>query len=125
VAGHPRPVGAFATFVVFAWRDRTETSSRPRRSPRSTAKPRRARQPGEAGGHERRRPVDPSHRRWAWKAARPGAAPAARPRSASIVGYGFWIFLLSDMVMFSAFFAAYAVLAAHGRRPRAGASCST
>jgi len=27
------------------------------------------------------------------------------------VGYGFWIFILSDMVMFSAFFAAYAVLA--------------
>jgi cytochrome o ubiquinol oxidase subunit 3 len=28
-----------------------------------------------------------------------------------MVGYGFWIFLLSDIVMFSAFFAAYAVLA--------------
>ena len=27
-----------------------------------------------------------------------------------IVGYGFWIFLLSDIVMFSTFFAAYAVL---------------
>jgi cytochrome o ubiquinol oxidase subunit 3 len=27
-----------------------------------------------------------------------------------IVGYGFWIFLLSDIVMFSAIFAAYAVL---------------
>jgi len=27
-----------------------------------------------------------------------------------IVGYGFWIFLLSDIVMFSGFFAAYAVL---------------
>jgi cytochrome o ubiquinol oxidase subunit 3 len=27
-----------------------------------------------------------------------------------IVGYGFWIFLLSDFVMFSAFFATYAVL---------------
>ncbi len=27
-----------------------------------------------------------------------------------IVGYGFWIFLLSDIIMFSAFFAAYAVL---------------
>ena len=29
-----------------------------------------------------------------------------------VVGYGFWIFLLSDIVMFSCFFAAYAVL--HG-----------
>src|SRR5260221_169135 len=27
-----------------------------------------------------------------------------------ITGYGFWIFLLSDMVMFSCFFATYAVL---------------
>jgi cytochrome o ubiquinol oxidase subunit III len=27
-----------------------------------------------------------------------------------VVGYGFWIFLLSDFVMFSGFFAAYAVL---------------
>jgi len=27
-----------------------------------------------------------------------------------IVGYGFWIFLISDIIMFSAFFAAYAVL---------------
>ena len=30
-----------------------------------------------------------------------------------IVGYGFWVFLLSDIIMFAAFFAAYAVL--HGR----------
>ena len=28
-----------------------------------------------------------------------------------VVGYGFWLFLLSDIVMFSGFFAAYAVLA--------------
>ena len=28
-----------------------------------------------------------------------------------VVGYGFWLFLLSDIVMFSAFFAAWAVLA--------------
>jgi len=27
-----------------------------------------------------------------------------------VVGYGFWLFLLSDIVMFSGFFAAYAVL---------------
>ena len=30
-----------------------------------------------------------------------------------ITGYGFWIFLLSDIVMFSAFFAAFAVLQAN------------
>jgi cytochrome o ubiquinol oxidase subunit III len=28
-----------------------------------------------------------------------------------VVGYGFWIFLISDIIMFSAFFASYAVLA--------------
>jgi cytochrome o ubiquinol oxidase subunit III len=44
-------------------------------------------------------------------------APQAEPRSAAgpaskriVVGYGFWIFLLSDVVMFSTFFAAFAVL---------------
>jgi cytochrome o ubiquinol oxidase subunit 3 len=38
-------------------------------------------------------------------------AEHAGPASKRIVtGYGFWIFLLSDMVMFSCFFAAYAVL---------------
>jgi cytochrome o ubiquinol oxidase subunit 3 len=45
-------------------------------------------------------------------AGQPDTAHAER-RPASkriIVGYGFWIFLLSDIVMFSAFFAAYAVL---------------
>jgi cytochrome o ubiquinol oxidase subunit 3 len=36
-----------------------------------------------------------------------GSGPASKR---VIVGYGFWIFLLSDIVMFSCFFAAYAVL---------------
>src|ERR1700733_11933916 len=44
-----------------------------------------------------------------------GNAPgrgAGGPTSKRVyVGYGFWIFILSDMGMFSAFFAAYAVLA--------------
>jgi cytochrome o ubiquinol oxidase subunit III len=44
--------------------------------------------PGEASGH--------------------GAGGPAPKRI--IVGYGFWIFLLSDVIMFSALFAAYAVL---------------
>src|SRR6201997_3488651 len=46
--------------------------------------------------------------------ARPDLAPStseAGPASKRIVvAYGFWIFLLSDIVMFSALFAAYAVL---------------
>ena len=47
-------------------------------------------------------------------AARPEAAPRAGEAGPApkrvVVGYGFWIFLLSDIVMFSALFAAYAVL---------------
>jgi cytochrome o ubiquinol oxidase subunit 3 len=39
--------------------------------------------------------------------ARSEAGPASKR---IVVGYGFWIFLLSDIVMFSAFFASYAVL---------------
>jgi cytochrome o ubiquinol oxidase subunit 3 len=38
-------------------------------------------------------------------------APEAGPASKrTVVGFGFWVFLLSDIVMFSALFAAYAVL---------------
>jgi cytochrome o ubiquinol oxidase subunit 3 len=56
--------------------------------------------------------------------ARPGRSgvgsdgPAPLP---IVVGYGFWIFILSDVIMFSAFFATYAVLAdnrAGGPGPR-------
>src|SRR5271168_70689 len=36
---------------------------------------------------------------------------AGPPPKRVVVAYGFWIFLLSDIVMFSALFAAYAVLA--------------
>src|ERR1700728_4557436 len=40
-----------------------------------------------------------------------GTVAHSGPASKRIVtGYGFWIFILSDMVMFSAFFATYAVL---------------
>jgi len=43
--------------------------------------------------------------------ARPSASEAGPATKRIVVGYGFWVFLLSDIVMFSAFFAAYAVLA--------------
>jgi cytochrome o ubiquinol oxidase subunit III len=39
-----------------------------------------------------------------------------------VVAYGFWIFILSDIVMFSALFAAYAVLSGN---TAGGPSCST
>ncbi len=41
----------------------------------------------------------------------PGRGQGGPASKRVMVGYGFWIFILSDMVMFSAFFAAYAVLA--------------
>ena len=39
-----------------------------------------------------------------------GGGPAP---TRTVVAYGFWIFLLSDIIMFSGLFAAYAVLAGH------------
>ena len=43
--------------------------------------------------------------------AAPSSAAERGPASKEIIaGYGFWIFLLSDIVMFAALFAAYAVL---------------
>src|SRR5580704_11829189 len=48
----------------------------------------------------------------AWRDRREAAGHAAGELLTKriIVGYGFWIFLLSDIIMFSAFFATYAVL---------------
>jgi cytochrome o ubiquinol oxidase subunit 3 len=43
--------------------------------------------------------------------ARASASEAGPAAKRVVVGYGFWIFLLSDIVMFAAIFAAYAVLA--------------
>jgi cytochrome o ubiquinol oxidase subunit 3 len=43
--------------------------------------------------------------------SRPSASEAGPAAKRIVVGFGFWVFLLSDIVMFSAFFAAYAVLA--------------
>jgi cytochrome o ubiquinol oxidase subunit 3 len=44
------------------------------------------------------------------RGAGPEAADYGPAPKRVVVGYGFWIFLLSDFVMFSGFFAAYAVL---------------
>jgi len=49
----------------------------------------------------------PRHLAGGRHAARSERGPAPKR---IVVGYGFWIFLLSDIVMFSAFFASYAVL---------------
>ena len=40
----------------------------------------------------------------------PSFAPLCAGPKRIITGYGFWIFLLSDFIMFSGFYASYAVL---------------
>jgi cytochrome o ubiquinol oxidase subunit 1 len=105
-------VGAFATFVVFAWRDRTEDELTASRLAELDA-PRRAALGAPGARHER----------WRWLArlrewlASPGAPATPSdgghhgPASKRItVAYGFWIFLLSDFILFAGFYAAYAVL---------------
>ena len=65
-----------------------------------------AAQAGATGG-ERARAGDPH--RLGHGDERPIGERGPAPKRI-IVGYGFWIFLLSDFIMFAAFFAAYAVL---------------
>src|SRR5262245_3493051 len=49
------------------------------------------------------------------------ARPAGPAPKRIVVAYGFWIFILSDIVMFSALFAAYAVLAGNAAGGPTGA----
>ena len=77
-----------------------------------------------SGAQARRPPI-----RIAWETrARPPAVaeqPGGLASKRIIVGYGFWIFLLSDIIMFSAFFATYAVLVGrHGGRAERRRICS-
>ena len=122
-------IGAFATFVVFAWRDHDEyvipadevARDRPRQR-RGAAQPRQRRGDGlmsmtaTAGCAH----ADPASSSAAAHVEHPGPAPKR-----IVTGYGFWIFLLSDIVMFSCFFAAYAVLSSRPPAARAGARCSS
>lgn len=41
-----------------------------------------------------------------------------------VAGYGFWLFLLSDIVIFAALFAAYAVLSGETAGPNQQCSCA-
>jgi cytochrome o ubiquinol oxidase subunit 1 len=105
-------VGAFATFVVFAWRDRTEDEVSASTLSRLDA-PRRA--AIEALTKERKKGSWLTRVR-EWLQFSPASARLSDdghrgPASKRItVAYGFWIFLLSDFILFSGFYAAYAVL---------------
>ena len=120
--------GAFATFVVFAWRDHAEYELPAEEVARIDARRREAREalvagrePGIHAGADRRKESSRS----AWPA--PSEPPLRGPAPKRIVtAYGFWIFLLSDFVMFSGFYSAYAVLVAcDRRRTRTRSSSST
>ena len=79
----------------------------------SPARPRAI--PVGRSGQERNRggsPEDRNHLGHPAQARQPNTEHGDRttPSKRIIAGYGFWIFLLSDIIMFAAFFAAYAVL---------------
>ena len=109
-------VGAFADLRGLRLARRRRISrSRPRRSRGSTAPSARgARRPGRRAAMPGITPVEAS-RTGRTRSGQRGADPADGGHGGPapkriVVGYGFWIFLLSDIIMFSAFFAAYAVL---------------
>jgi cytochrome o ubiquinol oxidase subunit 1 len=86
--------GAFAVFVAFAWRDRSENHISASEIMR--AEPIQAHELAPEANPRPQRPADG------------GFKGAASKRI--VTAYGFWIFLLSDFVLFSGFYASYAVL---------------
>jgi cytochrome o ubiquinol oxidase subunit 1 len=120
-------VGAFATFVVFAWRDIAEYELPAQRVAEIDAERRAARvalvqgrEPGITPVPYSGPPEDHDPHKLGARAEPDGGHKG--PASKRITtGYGFWIFLLSDFIMFSGFYAAYAVLshaAAGGPGPK-------
>jgi cytochrome o ubiquinol oxidase subunit I len=109
-------IGAFGTFVGFAWRNRYEYELSAAELARIDGERRRARIGLVEGREKGITPVEysepeghGSHQAGA-RAVPHGGHPG--PASKRIItGYGFWIFLLSDFILFSGFYAAYAVLA--------------
>jgi cytochrome o ubiquinol oxidase subunit 1 len=107
--------GAFATFVVFAWRDHSEYELSADQLATIDGERRQARLALAEGREQGITPVKysgpPSHdpHKLGARAEPDGGDKGPAPKRI-ITGYGFWIFLLSDFVMFSGFYAAYAVL---------------
>jgi cytochrome o ubiquinol oxidase subunit I len=114
-------VAAFGTFVVFAWRPEVELVisaaevarlDRERRQIRSEAlvelDARRLADTRSAVVTQKLDPYRLGHRN---SSDAPLSASESGPADKPVVaGFGFWVFLLSDIVMFSALFATYAVL---------------
>jgi cytochrome o ubiquinol oxidase subunit I len=108
-------VCAFATFVAFAWRDHSEYDMSAAELARIDGQRRAARVALVEGRERGIHPVayaPPSERDPHHLGARgdpDGGFKGPAPKRI-ITGYGFWVFLLSDFILFSGFYAAYAVL---------------
>jgi cytochrome o ubiquinol oxidase subunit 1 len=107
--------GAFATFVAFAWRDKAEYDLPAAELAEIDARRRSARVALVEGREPGITPVDysgpPTHGPRAPSTHDDPYGGHAGPAPKRITtGYGFWVFLLSDFIMFSGFYAAYAVL---------------
>ena len=104
--------GAFATFVVFAWRDFDEYEVPAEEVARIDALRREAREDLVAGREPGIRLARVAAERG--EASSQSSALADRyggpPSKRIVTTFGFWVFLLSDFVMFSAFYATYAAL---------------
>ena len=112
--------GAFATFVVFAWRRHDEYEIPAAEVARLDRQRREQRVGLVEGTVEGWRRIE--HRDEESSSDRdPNGGHQGPAEKRIITGYGFWIFLLSDFIMFSGFYAAYAVLShrtAGGPGPR-------
>jgi cytochrome o ubiquinol oxidase subunit 1 len=108
-------IGAFATFVAFAWRDHSEYKLPAAELARIDHERRQARvalvegrEPGIARVTYSEPAVHGAHK--ADPSSETGASNRGPEPKRIVTGYGFWIFLLSDFILFSGFYAAYAVL---------------
>jgi cytochrome o ubiquinol oxidase subunit 1 len=108
-------LGAFATFVAFAWRDHSEYELSAAEAAAIDHERRQARvamvEGREAGIVRVAYAPAPEHdpNKLGDYAEPDGGFKGPAPKRI-VTGYGFWIFLLSDFVLFSGFYAAYAVL---------------
>jgi len=107
-------IGGFGVFIGFAWRDVSEYDLTAEEVAEADARRRAARidlvegrEPGITKVEYSGESADPHHVHAHMEPDGGHKGPAPKR---IVVGYGFWIFLLSDFVMFSGFYAAYAVL---------------
>jgi cytochrome o ubiquinol oxidase subunit I len=102
-------VGAFGTFVIFAWRDHAEDKISARELARLDRKTERPPNATTVAAKVKSSKTKSATERPGTETM-PSENYKGPPAKRIITGYGFWIFLLSDFILFSGFYAAYAVL---------------